>query len=275
MTRSRAPVALTILLAACSSGNSGGDVEAESRAVPISQSAAARALRLPRMKPARVAQPDATAPAATIRVLVTFEGTLPADTTVQARTIDPACSESFVDTAVVHNGAAVAGALVWVEGDASVFSTTGDGEHRPTVVLEQCRLLPRVQLASPGSTVQLVMHDARVERLVVVPASLRTPIDTIAFNTDGQLVPLRNRADSAGVLGIYSTRLPWARAFIAIAPAGVSAISDANGVASFSVDRRATKVTVRAWHPSLGVVAGSVNPSRAGAEPTITLTFRR
>ena len=275
MTRSRALVALAVLLVACSGGNSGGDVEAESRAVPLVQSAAARALRLPRMKPAHTAQLVATTPAAMIRVLVAFSGTPPADTTVQARTIDPACGESFVDTAVVHNGTAVAGALVWVEGDANVFGTPGDGEHRPTVVLEQCRLLPRVQLATPGSTVQLVMHDSRVERLVVVPASISTPIDTIAFNSDGQLVPLRNRADSAGVLGIYSTRLSWARAFIAIAPAGVSAISDANGVASFSVDRRATKVTVRAWHPSLGVVAGSVNPSRAGAEPTITLTFRR
>ena len=275
MTRSRAFVALPLLLAACGGGNSGGDVEAEPRAVPIVQSAAARALRLPRMKPAHSAPLVATAPGATIRVLVTFAGTPPADTTVQARTIDSACSESFVDTAVVHNGSAVVGALVWVEGDASVFSSTGEGEHRPTVVLEHCRLLPRVQLATPGSTVQLVMHDARVERLVVVPASISTPIDTIAFNTDGQLVPLRNRADSSGVLGIYSTRLSWARAFIAIAPAGVSAISDANGAASFSVDRRATKVTVRAWHPSLGIVAGSVNPSSAGAEPTITLTFRR
>lgn len=266
--------ALSLLIAACG-GSGGGDAEPAARAVPLAQSPAARALRLPRMRPARVMHPEAGADIATVNVRVEVSGSIPADTTVQARSIDPACGESFVDTAVVHIGNAVAGVLVWIEGPGTVFSPLADGEHRPTVILEQCRLQPRVQLAALGSTVQLVMHDARGERLVLVPPSVSTPIDTISFNAEGQLVPVRQRTDSVGVLGIYATHLPWARAFIAVAPTGVSAISDMTGTAKFSIDRRATNVSVRAWHPSLGAASGTLNPSKGGAEQTLTLTFRR
>lgn len=269
----RVVVVAVLLLTGCSSAEKQESVEA--RAVPESQSDDARALRLPRMSPASVATAQAGAAIATLRVQVVFDGPLPPDTTVQARTIDPTCGESFVDTAVVHNGNAIVGALVWVEGTGTVISTAGVAEFRPSVVLEGCRLQPRVQLAAPGSTIQLVAHDQRVESLVIVPSSPSTPIDTITFITDGQLVPVRHRTDSVGVLGIYATRLPWARAFVAITPVGVSAITDANGAASFTLNRAATKLTIRAWHPSLGVAVESLNPSSAGAAPAVTLTFRR
>jgi hypothetical protein len=272
---SRLLLALTVVLAACGGTGGGGEVVPAARAVPASQSPAARALRLPRMRPANVIRPEAGAAIATLTVRVEVSGPMPADTTVQARSIDAACGDSFVDTAVVHTGTAVAGALVWIEGPGTVFSTLADGEHRPTVILEQCRLQPRVQLAAPGSTVQLVMHDARGERLVLVPASISTPIDTISFNAEGQLVPVRQRTDSVGVLGIYAVHLPWARAFVAVAPTGVSAISDMTGAAKFSLDRTAGSVSVRAWHPSLGVASGTVSPAKGGAEQTVTLTFHR
>jgi hypothetical protein len=271
----RVLLAMTLVLSACGGARGSDEGEPAARAVPMSQSPAARALRLPRMRPARVIAPAAGADIAMLNVRIEVSGTMPADTTVQARSIDPACGESFVDTAVVHTGNAVAGALVWIEGAGTVFSTIADGEHRPTVILEQCRLQPRVQLAAQGSTVQLVMHDARGERLVLVPSALSTPIDTISFNAEGQLVPVRQRTDSVGVLGIYAIHLPWARAFVAVAPTGVSAISDMTGAAKFSIDRTAGRVSVRAWHPSLGVASGTLNPSRGGAEQSITLTFRR
>jgi hypothetical protein len=268
-----ATIAAIVLIAAC--GAPRHDDGAEARAVPMAQSAAARALRIPRMRLARVALAPAGAQMVTVRVLVVIEGRLAADSTIQARSVDPSCTESFVDTAVVREGNAVSGVLLWVEGAGTVFSAQNQAEYRPTVVLEKCRLKPRVQLAAPGSTIQLATHDARTETLVVVPPRPSTPIDTITFNTDGQLVPVRQRADSTGVLGVYSTRLPWARAYVAIAPPGGSAITDATGAASFTFDRSSGTLTIRAWHPSLGVVAGNVTPSSAGTAPTLTLTYRR
>ncbi len=266
-------IVTALSLAACSASDT--EKASGERAVPVSRSPAATTLGIPRLALARVASASAGAAIATLRVQVVIEGTLPADSAFDARAVDPVCEPKLVDTKIEINGNAVVGALLWVEGTGTVIDVQNVAEHRPTVVLEQCRLLPRVQLAAPGSTIQLVNHDERVESLVIVPIVQNMPADTIAFNTGGQLVPVRNRADSSGVLGIYSTRLPWARAFVAIAPSGVAAITDASGTASFMLDRAATMMVIRAWHPALGLATGSFNPSTAGAAPTLTLTYRR
>ncbi len=234
-----------------------------------------REMRLPAMRVATVTPLSAGVSGSTIRVRVAFEGTLPADTTVQALRVDRECGRNFVDTQVDRNGTSVVGALVWVEAPTTVIDALPSSEHRPTVTLENCRLQPRVQIAAPGSTLQLVVHDTRVESLVVVPVPQSAHPDTVTFNTDGQLVPLQHRADSNGVIAIYATRLPWARAFVVAAPSGTSGISDANGQVSFVFDRRVTKATIRVWHPTLGDVSTTVNPSTFDANGVLTITFKR
>jgi hypothetical protein len=266
-------LACAALMSAC--GESDVDVEVEeARAVPMSQSPAARALRLPRMRPlaSRTAAP-ADRPVV-VRVRILIDGAGPADTTVQARSFDPACGESFVDTAVVRNADAILDALVWIEGAAALITDSGT-ERRPTVQLDGCRLRPRLQLAAPGSTIMLVMRDSLAESLVIVPSSPLVPVDTVPFLMDGQLVPVQHRADSAGVLAIYAARLPWARSFIAIAPPAASALTDGDGRAQFTVDGRGRSFTIRAWHPSLGIVAKRVELKMGKADYEVTLTYQR
>jgi hypothetical protein len=115
---------------------------------------------------------------------------------------------------------------------------------------------------------------ARTEALVVVPSSVSVPIDTVAFTMDGQLVPVQHRADSSGVLAIYATRLPWARAYIAILPAGVGGITAADGMTSFQFSA-GRKAVLRAWHPSLGVAVTTFDPDALAANGVVTLTYRR
>ena len=251
------------------------DVELPARAVPMAQSAAARALRLPRMRPAmsRAATPSDQPVVVEVQVLI--QGASPRDTAIQARAVNAACDEVFTDTAVVRTGDAVQDAVVWVEGPATALTTGAVAEHRPTVRLETCRLLPRVQVAAPGSLLQLVMRDSLSESLVVVPSVAALPVDTVNFMMDGQLVPVRHLADSTGVLAVYATRLPWARAFVAIAPVGAGAVTTAEGRARFTLDARGGKATIRAWHPSLGVVGAKVSLKAGGAAQVVTLTFRR
>jgi hypothetical protein len=259
-------------LSAC--GESGGE-ELEARAVPSSQSAAARALRLPRMRAAQSREPTPSDVPVTLRVLVRIVGAIPADSTVQVRSFNPLCGESFVDSAVVRTGDAVTDAVVWIEGATPVLATDRIGQRRPIVVLESCRLLPRVQVATPGSTLHLVLRDSLTEMVVAVPPSIAHAVDSITFTMPGQLVPLPRLADSAGVIGVYGAGLPWARAFVAIAPPGVSAVSDAAGRAQFTLDGRGTQTTVRAWHPSLGVVAAKVSLSAQQRAYDVTLTYQR
>jgi hypothetical protein len=265
----------TVLLSAAGCGSS--DVAAtdgETVVVPTSQSAAEAALGLPRMRPSPSRVALATDRPVTVVVRVVYSGTLPTDTTIQVRSFAAGCGDSFVDTAVVRAGNSVSGALVWVE-RATALRGANVMEHRPTIALELCRLLPRVQLAAPGSTVMLVMRDSLAQSLVVVPSSPSVPVDTVPFTMDGQLIPLQRRADSSGVVAVYATGLPWARAFIGIAPAGSAALSDATGAAQFTLDGRATTAAFRAWHPSLGQAAATVAFTAAKSTYDVTLTFRR
>lgn len=265
-----------LVLAGMMAGCGGDDTasEAPPRAVPSSQSATARSLRLPvmRLASARAGADPATGRALQVRVLI--EGRIAGDSVLPVGVLDPTCGDSLRDTLVARNGPAVVGALVWVEGPTVVHAPAGTPERRATVTLSRCQLLPRVQVAPPGSMLQLVMRDPRVESLVVVPASRSVPIDTVSFLTDGQLVPVRARADSVGMLGVFATRLPWARAFVAVTPPAVSAISDVDGIARFTLDRTGRKAILRAWHPSLGIVSATVDPSTLADNAVITLTFK-
>ncbi len=268
----RAMCVVPVLIASGCSGSTGDGTEVAARAVPATQSAAAQELRLPRM---RLAPFGSSAAAVTLRVHVVVEGAARPDSAAPVSSIDPACVAGSRDTVIAQNGTALIGALLWVEGAATVVNPTATSEHRPTVVLEQCRLSPRLQVAAPGSTIQLVSRDQRAESLVIVPSSLSTPIDTVTFIAEGQLVPVRHRTDSVGVLGIYATRLPSAKAFVAITPPGLSAISDFNGLAVFSFAAGGQPAVIHAWHPSLGVVRAKVDIPVGKPDADVTITFRR
>ena len=261
------------VLSACGGGDADGGSSAQ-LAVPSSQSKDARALRVPlmRLAPSRPQSGSAAGRMVTVRVLI--EGRVPSDSMARSAALDSACGGGVVDTLVTRNGNAVIGALVWVEGTTAVLTPTGTPERRATITLAECQLRPRLQVAPPGSMLQLVMRDRREESLVIVPALPSTPIDTVQFLTDGQLVPVRDRADSVGVLAVYATHLPWARAFIAITPPGVSAVTDPDGAARFTLDPTGRTTTLRAWHPALGIVSATVDPSQLRAGEMVTLTFK-
>lgn len=265
--------AFSLAIIACGPSDA-AEATDDARVVSAAQSPAARALRLPRMRPLPSREVTAADRPVSVRVRVVFSGSAPVDTTVQARSFAAECSESFVDTAVVRNGNSITDAIVWVEG-ATAFRALSVAERRPAVRLELCRLRPRLQLAAPGSTLMLVMRDSLTQSLVIVPSSASVPVDTVQFTMDGQLIPLQHRADSVGVVAVYATGLPWARAFVAIVPPAAGAMSDGAGSAQFTVDGRAAKATFRAWHPSLGQAAATVSFSSATSAYDVTLTFRR
>jgi hypothetical protein len=263
---------LSLIAVACTGS---GAEETDARAIPMSQSKAARALRLPVMRPAPSRGARASEQAAVLRVRVLYTGALPKDTTVQARNFNAGCLETFVDSAVARNGNAVVDAIVWIEGAAATLITAPRDDRRPMIVMDGCRLVPRLQVAAPGSTVQLVMRDSLSESFVLVPSSKYAAVDTVVFAFPGQLVPVRSAADSAGVLAVYGAGLPWARAFVAIAPTSGAAVTDADGRAQFALEALGGKAIVRAWHPSMGIVTATVTLTPGTTAHDVTLTFRR
>jgi hypothetical protein len=274
MTRVVCSAAL-LMFAACSQRSDTEDAGTEARAVPMSQTAIARSLRLPRMRTAASRSARIADKVYTVNVSVTLEGTAPRDTTVQARSFDAACTETFVDTAVVRSGTAIQDAVVWVEGPTATVATSELLDRRATIQLRQCRLEPRMQIAAPGSMLQVVMQDSLQADVVVVPPSLGVPVDTVHFTMNGQLMPVRSRADSGGVIGVYVAHLPWARAFVAVAPPASATLSAPDGRARFTLDGAGTTTTIRAWHPSLGIVSAKIALTPSKANYDVMLTYRR
>jgi hypothetical protein len=263
-----------LVMAIVTSGCGGSDATTDAAPVRAVPREAPGLERLPvlRLAPSRVATAGSIGRNILVRVLI--EGRPAGDSLIRTGSVDPACGAHKTDTLVMRSGPAIVGALVWVEGPTAVYATAGTPERRATVTLAGCQLQPRVQVAPPGTMLQLVMRDPRAESLVIVPAPASAPIDTISFLTDGQLVPLRQRADSVGILAVYATGLPWARAFIAVTPPAVSAVTDFNGTVRFTLDATGRAASVRAWHPALGIVSATINPSTLADNATITLTFR-
>ncbi len=265
--------ALALGIAACGPTDAGTS-KAAARAESPSPSPSAHAWRLPLMRPQPSREVTAADRPVSVHARVVFAGSAPMDTTVQVRSFAAACGASFVDTSVTRNGIAVADAMVWVEG-ATALREESVTEYRPTIQFDRCRLRPRLQLASPGSTLMLVMRDSLAQSLVVVPTSPPMAVDTVPFTMDGQLIPVRHRADSSGVVVVFAPGLPWARAYVGIAPPAAIALSDGAGAARFTLDGRATTVTVRAWHPSLGEAVATVSLRAATSTYEVTLTFKQ
>ena len=274
MTAAWGLLVLAGVLTGCGGGSDASSGDAALRPVPRAQPAELSARRLPIMKPATVRTDADQASGRAIEVRVLIEGRVAGDSVKRAASPDAACGDSLTDWLVIHNGAAVVGALVWVEGPTAVHARTSSVERRTTVTLEHCQLQPRVQVAPLGSTLQLVMRDARAASLVVVPVPPSLSADTISFLTDGQLVPVRRRTDSAGVLAIHATQRPWSRAYVAITPPAVSAISDGDGMARFTLDRSGRLAVLRVWHPSLGLMSATIDPSTVAENAVVTLTFK-
>ena len=260
----------------CGADDAPGHAEAPPRAVPQGQSAAARALRLPLMAPSPGRVASAEDQAVVVEVQLRWGGAPLRDST---RTVPPSiaagCGAAVVDTAPALQSGVVTSAIVWVEGPASTFVRAPAEDRRAMVRVEGCRLQPSLQMAEPGSGLLLVMRDSFPESLVVVPSSPRQPVDTVAFSTHGQLVPLQRRADSAGVVAVYSTQLPWSRAYVVIAPTSSRGMPDREGRVRFTLDGRARFTRIRAWHPVLGSASVEVPLNRSAAPPPVTLTFRR
>ena len=258
-------------LAGCGDGRKADPAPAAARdSLPQSSERAG----LPRPRPSIVAAAAAGGRTVALRIRVIIEGVVPSDTVVRSGAFDASCGEVMSDHLVDQREGNVAGVLIWIEGPTSIIAAPGAAEKRPTVVYQVCELLPRLQLAAPGSTLQLVMRDERADSLVVWPPMRSTRADTLSFVASGQLVPLRNRADSTGIVSILATRLPWVRAFVAIMPTGSAAITDEDGLARFQLDLAGAAAVVHAWHPSLGALSTSVTPSELGSGD-ITLTFKR
>ncbi|WP_373064482.1 carboxypeptidase-like regulatory domain-containing protein [Gemmatimonas sp.] len=176
-------------------------------------------------------------------------GSEPRDTSI-APTHDLSVCRPFTQSLVPSRDGGVGNSVVWLVG-----VTTGprdDAPRRVRVVLDGCRLEPRVQRVAAGGTVMITSRDAMMTRLQFVDVGgASASRATVLFNDAGQVVPTSDAAKRPGLVQIRDDLHPWVRAYLAVTPHPFVAVTAADGTFRFDNVPPGT-YTLVAWHERFG-----------------------
>jgi hypothetical protein len=162
---------------------------------------------------------------------------------------DPDICRPFTETLVSSVDGGVGGAVVWLEGVTEGLAD--DAPRRAPLVLDRCRLEPRLQRVAVGGTVMVNGRDAIFARLRFVAAGRSTPLTTVFLSDVGQVVPVSAATASPGLVRIADERHPWMRAWLVVSPHPYVAITGPDGRFGFD-GVPAGRYALVAWHERLG-----------------------
>jgi hypothetical protein len=205
------------------------------------------------------------APAYTVRTLdsygtvsgaVEIDGPLPPDSVIQTPVSDqPVCIPTSIRRGIEHQGARAAGVIVWIDGIRS--GKPLPIERRFEITNEDCLLVPELQPAVAGGTLNVRNRDATEHRTRVTRRDGGEVVATIRETDEGQVVPNDQVLAKSGVLELRCDAHPWTRAWIAVFDHPYFAVTDREG--TFVMDSVPPgRYALRIWHPRLGVVHDSL-----------------
>jgi hypothetical protein len=188
-------------------------------------------------------------------VAVSASGSVGGTVSLQATAVDstpPVARYAHVcgDTSGAADGGGVSagGVLVWIEG-------VGAGKplsavRRETVVIEDCRFVPRLLAVNAGTTINFFSRDAVSQSARFYREGSNDPLEEIRTVDAGQVVPSERIARVPGMVEARSAEHVSARGFIAVFDHPYFAITDDNG--AFTIDNLpAGTYTVKLWHEGM------------------------
>lgn len=193
---------------------------------------------------------------------VSLAGDAPPDTTVRPdAALARPCGATLVDRAVVHRGALVSGAIVWL---ADVKSGKAlPATRRFELELQRCQLEPRTLAVTAGGTLNVHGRDPLSLQLRAVqwPGGARRA--TWRLSDAGQVVPDDRVLSEPGTLEVRGESLPWMRSWVLVFDHPYFART--TDVGAFTLDGVPPGAyTLVAWHPRLGRVEQAVTVGAAG-----------
>ena len=176
-------------------------------------------------------------------------GGAPRDTSITP-THDLSVCRPFTQSLVPSRDGGVGNSVVWLVGVAT--GPRDDTPRRVRVVLDGCRLEPRVQRVAAGGTVMITSRDAMMTRLQFIDVGgASTSRATVLFNDAGQVVPTSDAANVPGLVLIRDDLHPWVRAYLAVTPHPFVAVTDVDG--AFRFDGVPPGIyTLVVWHERFG-----------------------
>jgi len=176
-------------------------------------------------------------------------GGAPRDTSI-APTHDLSACRPFTQSLVPSRDGGVGNSVVWLVG-----VTTGprdDAPRRVRVMLDGCRLEPRVQRVAAGGTVMITSRDAMMTRLQFLDVGGGSASrGTVLFNDAGQVVPTSDVVKLPGLVQIRDDLHPWVRAYLAVTPHPFVAVTAADGAFRFD-NVPPGRYTLVVWHERFG-----------------------
>jgi hypothetical protein len=200
---------------------------------------------------------------------VAFTGTPPADTIVHVSTDADVCGQTLVDVTMRTHGTHLAGAVVWLNGVTA-------GKHLPyarrfDIVTQGCRLLPRVQAAIVGGTIDVRSADPTLHRTKLSRDG--TVLTTVPETEEGQVVPAEGILTAPGMIEVTCDLHSWSRGWIAVFDHPYYTMTGDDG--QFAIDSIPPgRYKVTAWHERFGTTSDSVVVPSSGSV-ALTLTFRQ
>ena len=200
---------------------------------------------------------------------VTFAGPTPIDSVTHVTTDADVCGATLVDISIRTRGPHLAGAIVWLTGITA-------GKPMPytkrfDLMTQGCRLIPRVQTAVVGGTVNVRNADATTHRTRFVRDGAE--IVTVPETEDGQTVPAESVLTTAGLVEVGCAIHPWTHGWVAAFDQPYYTMTNDDG--QFAIDSIPPgRYRLTAWHERFGTISDSVTVS-AGVTTAPMMTFRR
>ena len=191
------------------------------------------------------------------------------DTSI-APTHDLSVCRPFTQSLVPSRDGGVGNSVVWLVGVAA--GPRDDAPRRVRVLLDGCRLDPRVQRVAAGGTVMITSRDAMTTRLQFVDVGgASASRGTVLFNDAGQVVPTSDAAKVPGLVQIRDDLHPWVLAYLAVTPHPFVAVTGADGQFRFD-NVPPGRYTLVIWHERFGVKQQRVRVD-AQVETRVDLKF--
>lgn len=144
---------------------------------------------------------------------VVLEGDVPADTIVRPTSDQRVCGQTLLDVTLRRSGNRLGGVVVWLD-DARQGKRL-PLERRYAVTNENCMLVPRVQAALVGGTLNVRSSDPVVHRTRIARASGEV-LRIVQHDDAGQVVPVQGLFEEPGWLRLSSDVHPWTVGWIAV-----------------------------------------------------------
>lgn len=176
-------------------------------------------------------------------------------------THDLGVCKPFTESPLPSSKNGVGNAVVWLVGVET--GPVQDASLRANLMLDRCRLEPRVQRMAAGGTLMVTSRDAMMSRLRFIDATNEAVVRTqVALNDAGQVVPTSAVAGAPGLVEIRDDLHPWVRGYIAVAMTPFVAVTEADGVFRFD-GVPAGNYTLGVWQEKLGVKTTPVRVTSA------------